>query len=172
MRWMCFVTAPFFEPVAFSASFSSGAIAALICSAADGDDCSSSRGASRRSSRIAELRTSSRIFFESSVVILRDELDEEPADERARVLERRQRLLLGPVSRAAAPEVVVLVEVPLLALREVVAAAGEAVLERGERLVAVDVDAARPRPCTWSSSPFRSAARFSLSTAVTIDAAK
>jgi hypothetical protein len=68
MRWMCFVTAPFFEPVAFAASFSRGAIAALICSAADATT-SSSRGASRRSSRIAELRTRSRIFFESSVVI-------------------------------------------------------------------------------------------------------
>jgi hypothetical protein len=65
---MCFVTAPFFEPVAFSASFSSGAIAALICSAAAATD-STSRGVSRRSSRIAELRTSSRIFFASSVVI-------------------------------------------------------------------------------------------------------
>src|SRR5262249_14238237 len=61
---------------------------------------------------------------------LGDELDEQTADEPARVLERRQRLLLGPGREAAAPEVVVLVEVPLLALREVVAAAGEPVLER------------------------------------------
>jgi hypothetical protein len=72
---------------------------------------------------------------------LGDELDEETTDERARVLERRQRLLLGPGREPAGPEVVVLVEVPLLALGEVVAAAGEPVLERGERLVAVDVDA-------------------------------
>src|SRR5712691_3752564 len=73
---------------------------------------------------------------------LRDELDEQVADEAAHVLERRQRLLLGPVREAAGPEVVVLVEVPLLALGEVVAAAGETVLERGERLVLVDLDAA------------------------------
>src|SRR4029079_3805015 len=71
-----------------------------------------------------------------------DELDEQPVDELARVLERRERLLLGPVVEAADPEVVVLVEVALLALREEVAAAGEAVLERCERLVAVDLDAA------------------------------
>src|SRR5207247_4242328 len=59
---------------------------------------------------------------------LGDKLDEEPAHERTRVLERRQRLLLGPGREPAAPEVVVLVEVPLLALGEVVAAAGERVL--------------------------------------------
>src|SRR5579864_4368603 len=69
---------------------------------------------------MAALRTSSRIVFE-----------------------RRERLLLGPVREAAAPEVVVLVEVPLAALREVLAPAGETVLERGERLVAVDVDPLR-----------------------------
>src|SRR5205807_1756371 len=39
------------------------------------------------------------------------------------------------------PEVVVLVEVALLALGEVVAPACEPVLERGERLLAVDSDA-------------------------------
>src|SRR5436305_13466484 len=72
---------------------------------------------------------------------LADELDEEAADEAAHVLERRERLLLRPVGEAAAPEVVVLVEVPLAALREVLAPACEPVLERGERLVAVDVDA-------------------------------
>ena len=71
---------------------------------------------------------------------LGDELHEEAGDELARVLERRQALLLGPVGEPAGPEVVVLVEVPLLALGEVVAPAGQAVLERGERLVAVDVD--------------------------------
>src|SRR5579884_1002571 len=72
---------------------------------------------------------------------LRDELDEEPADEAPGILERRQSLLLGPRGEAPAPEVVVLVEVPFLALREVVAPARQPVLERGERLVAVDVDA-------------------------------
>ena len=68
MRWRCFVIAPFFAPVALSSCFSSGAIAARICSAAVAT-WSSSRGDSRRSSRMAALRTSSRIFFESSVVI-------------------------------------------------------------------------------------------------------
>jgi hypothetical protein len=63
-RWMCLVIAPFFAPVAFVRSFSSGAIPVRICSAATAT-CSSSRGASRRSSRMAALRTSSRIFFES-----------------------------------------------------------------------------------------------------------
>src|SRR5258705_1167593 len=72
---------------------------------------------------------------------LPDELDEQVADEAANVLERRQSLLLGPVRETAGPEVVVLVEVPLLALREVVAAAGETVLERSECLVAIDIDA-------------------------------
>src|SRR5262249_26753251 len=68
------------------------------------------------------------------------DVDEETAHQLADVLERRERLLLGPVGQAAGPELVVLVEVPLLALREVVAAALEPALERGERLVAVDVD--------------------------------
>src|SRR5206468_10935734 len=67
----------------------------------------------------------------------RHELDEQAADERARVVERRQRLLLGPVREAADPEVVVLVEVPLLAPGEELAAPGEPVLEPREGLVAV-----------------------------------
>ncbi len=69
------------------------------------------------------------------------QLDEHAADELARVLERRQRLLLGPGREPARPEVVVLVEAFLGAVREVRAAAGEALLEVGELLVAVDVDA-------------------------------
>src|SRR5262249_8890983 len=71
---------------------------------------------------------------------LRGDLDEQAAGERAHLLERREHLLLGPVGEAARPEVVVLVEVLLLALREVVASALEPLLERGELLVAVDVD--------------------------------
>ena len=47
---------------------------------------------------------------------LRRDLDEQAADEAARLVERRQALLLGPVVQAADPELVVLVEVPLLAL--------------------------------------------------------
>ena len=72
---------------------------------------------------------------------LTDELDEHPAHELARVLERREHLLLGPARESAGPEVVVLVEALVLALREVRAAAGEPMLERSELLVAVDVDA-------------------------------
>ena len=77
-------------------------------------------------------------------VLRRDRLrdaDEDGARERAGLLERGQALLLGPGGEAAGPELVVLVEVPLLALREVLAPAGEAVLERGQGLVTVDVDA-------------------------------
>src|SRR5262249_61882906 len=51
------------------------------------------------------------------------------------------RLLLGPVRKAAGPEVVVLVEVALLARSEVLTAALEPVLGHRERLVTVDVDA-------------------------------
>ena len=71
---------------------------------------------------------------------LRRDLDEQAADQRAGVLERREQLLLGPVGQPAGPEVVVLVEVLLLALGEIVAAPLQAALERGELLVAVDVD--------------------------------
>src|SRR5439155_26489427 len=71
---------------------------------------------------------------------LADELLEHAADEVAGVLDRRQRLLLGPARHAADPEVVVLVEALVGALGEVRPAAGESLLERGELLVAVDVD--------------------------------
>src|SRR5439155_21275933 len=74
------------------------------------------------------------------------DLDEESAREGARLLERRLTLLLGPVVQAADPEVVVLVEVLLLALREEVAPPLEALLEPGELLVAVDVDPLGLRP--------------------------
>ncbi len=68
MRLMCLEIAPFFEPVAFACCLKSGSSPLRICSAATAT-FSSSRGVSLRSSRIAALRTSSRIFFESSVVI-------------------------------------------------------------------------------------------------------
>ena len=68
------------------------------------------------------------------------DVEEQLGDELARLLERRNGLLLGPVGQAADPELVVLVEVPLGALREVVPAPLQPVLERGESLVAVDVD--------------------------------
>src|SRR5262249_57571578 len=71
---------------------------------------------------------------------LPDELDEHAAGEAARLLQRRDALLLGPVRQATGPEVVVLVEALVGALREVVAAPVEAVVERGECLLAVDLD--------------------------------
>src|SRR6476620_1720480 len=72
---------------------------------------------------------------------LPDEVGEHLAGELACFLERRHRLLLGPVRETARPEVVVLVEALVLALREVVAVPLEPVLESGERLLAVDLDA-------------------------------
>ena len=77
-------------------------------------------------------------------ILVRDllgELDEHAAAERPDVLERRKHRLLGPVVQAADPEVVVLVEVALLACGEEVTPSGEAVVEPGERLVTVEVDA-------------------------------
>ena len=71
--------------------------------------------------------------------LVRD-VEEQLGDELPRLFERRDCLLLGPVGQAADPELVVLVEVPLGALREVVPAPLQPVLERGESLVAVDVD--------------------------------
>jgi len=59
--------APFAEPAAFACFLKSGSSAARICSAAEAT-CSSSRADSFRSGRIAASRTSSRIFFASSVV--------------------------------------------------------------------------------------------------------
>ncbi len=137
---MCLVIAPFFAPVAFSSSFSSGAIAARICSAADCDLLELTRGelAVLADRGVAdELADLLRVLGRD----LRDELQEEPADQLARVLERREHLLLGPGREPAGPEVVVLVEALFGAGREVVTAALEALLEVGELLVAVDVDA-------------------------------
>ena len=132
---MCFVIAPFFAPVAFARSFSSGWIDCEDLLGRDGDLLELAR---RELAVVADRGVADELADLLRVLRrdLRDELDEQPVDELARVLERRQRLLLGPVVQAADPEVVVLVEVPLLALREEVAAAREAVLERGERLVA------------------------------------
>ena len=167
---MCFVTAPFFEPVALSASLCERGEGLAICAAAFAT-WSSSRVESWRSSRIAdvadELADLLRVLGRD---LLRDVV-EQAADELAGLLERRQALLLGPGGEAAGPELVVLVEVPLLALREVLAAAREPLLERGELLVAVDVDALGLGP-TLSSRSARSAPRFSSSTCVTIEAAK
>src|SRR5439155_1290791 len=72
---------------------------------------------------------------------LPDEVGEHLAGEIAHVLERRHRLLLGPVGEPAGPEVVVLVEALVLALREELAAPLQTILQRGERLLAVDLDA-------------------------------
>ena len=76
-------------------------------------------------------------------VLARDRLCEagqDPARHRARLVERRQHLVLGPVGQAARPELVVLVEALVLALGEERTTAREALVERGELLVAVDVD--------------------------------
>ena len=123
-----------------SCSSRSGASAARICSAADRDLLELARGelAVVADRGVAdELADLLRVLGRD----LRDELDEEAADELARVLERREHLLLGPGREPAGPEVVVLVEALVLALGEVRAPAGEPLLERGELLVAVDVDA-------------------------------
>src|SRR4029079_18939677 len=65
---------------------------------------------------------------------------EDPAGHRARLVERGKHLVLGPVGQAAGPELVVLVEALVLALMEERATARKALVERGELLVAVDVD--------------------------------
>ena len=138
---MCFVIAPFFAPAALSSCFVSGAIASRICSAASGDLLELARvQLAVRADRAVpdELADLLRVLGRDRLA----EVLEHPADETTCLVERRQRRLLGPVRQAADPEVVVLVEAArLLALDEVVAAPGEPVLERGERLVAVDVDA-------------------------------
>ena len=68
------------------------------------------------------------------------QVGEDRARKRARVLERRHDLVLGPVREPPGPELVVLVEPLVLAGREVVAAALEPVVERRQLLVAIDVD--------------------------------
>ena len=138
----CFVRAPFFEPDAASSSARSGASASWICCAAVAT-CSCSRGASLRSERVAVARTSSRIFFGSSVETVPASSGKIPD-----ASERTSSSVGRPASSAqlretAGPEVVVLVEALVLALGEVVAAPLEPLLERGERLVAVDVDLLR-----------------------------
>src|SRR5439155_615686 len=74
---------------------------------------------------------------------LSDKVDEHATGQLARFLEGRHALLLGPVRKAAGPEVVVLVEALVPTLREVIAAALEAILERGECLLTVDLDPLR-----------------------------
>ena len=137
---MCFEIAPFFEPVALSCSLRSGASAARICSAATATS-SSSRGVSLRSSRIAALRTSSRIFFESSVVIWPTSSTNIPLTSLRASSSGGSTCSSAQRREPAGPEVVVLVEALVLALGEERAAAREPLLERGELLVAVDVDA-------------------------------
>ena len=68
------------------------------------------------------------------------QVGEDRARKRARLLERRHDLVLGPVREPPGPELVVLVEPLVLAGREVVAAALEPVVERRQLLVAIDVD--------------------------------
>ena len=128
-RWMCFVIAPFFEPVALSSCFSSGRIDCedLLRGRRDVLDLARAQLPVGPDRGIAdELADLLRVLRRE---LLREVL-EGARDERARVLEGRQRLLLGPVVQAAGPEVVVLVEALLGALREVVAPALEPNLER------------------------------------------
>src|SRR5262249_61967094 len=72
------------------------------------------------------------------------ELGEHAAAQSANLVERRESLLLAPVVETAHPEVVVLVEVTLLAGRGGVAPPGGPVLEGGELLGAVEGDVLRP----------------------------
>ena len=167
---MCLEIAPFLAPVAFACCLNSGSRPLRICSAATAT-FSSSRGVSLRSSRIAALRTSSRIFFESSVVIWLTRSGNIPPASVARVLERRHRLLLGPVREAAGPEVVVLVEALVPALREVVAAPLQPAFECGEGLLAVDLDALG-LALDLVLELVQVLLRAATSTAVTIEAAK
>ncbi len=137
---MRFVSAPFFEPDAFSASARSSVerLGDLLRRRADVLELARREPAVVADGRVAdELADLLRVLGRDRA----GDLDEEAGHQVADLLERRQALLLGPVREAAAPELVVLVEVALLALREVGAAPLQPVLERGERLVAVDVDA-------------------------------
>ena len=171
MRLMCFEIAPFFEPVAFASCLTSGRDALRICSRRLRDVLELAR---RELAVVADRGVADELADLLRVLgrDLADEVGEHPADEVARLLERRQRLLLGPVRQAAGPEVVVLVEALVLALREVVAAPLEAVLERGERLVAVDLDALGLGLDLVLEVVQVLLARVSTSTAVTIEAAK
>jgi len=160
---MCFVSAPFFEPLAFASCLFRGASACRIWIATL-PTVSSSFAVSLRSSRMAAFRTDSRSFFESSVVILGRHLDEQAADELACLLERREACSSAQLERRRVPEVVVLVEVPLLALGEVLPAALEPVLERDKLARRGPTMICSTRPLTLSSRPFRSFWRASTST--------
>ena len=74
------------------------------------------------------------------------ELGEDAAGELAGLLQRRQQLVLGPVVEPTGPELVVLVEVLLLAGGKVFATAGEPLLDSEDVLIAVDVDLLALRP--------------------------
>ena len=137
---MCFETAPFFEPVASSCSLRRPAsgVPDLLGGRADLLELARGELAVVADRGVAdELADLLRVLGRD----LADELDEHAADEPARLLERREQLLLRPGGETAGPEVVVLVEALVVALGEVRAPAREPLLERGEPLVAVDVDA-------------------------------
>ena len=142
-RLTCFVTAPFFEPGRLRQLLVQRRerVADLDRGRARPTRARAGRAGGRRGSRCCGRArgSSSSPRSRASGAISTNR----PPDEPARLLEGREQLLLGPVVQAADPEVVVLVEVLLLALGEVVAAPLEAALERGELLVAVDVDPLR-----------------------------
>ena len=82
-----------------------------------------------------------------------------------------ERLVLGPVREAARPELVVLVEALVLRGRQECTPPGEAPVEGDQLLVAIDVDLLR-LALDLVFEVGEVLARFSRSTAVTIDAAK
>ena len=167
-RFTCFVIAPFFEPEAFSSSARNGASAASICTAAAATD-STSRGARRRSSRVAVWRTSSRTRRGSSFVIFLASSTKTPVPSirisssvgsTASSAQLRGRAPRSRRPRRSAP-------CPRRSSRGV----GRAGRRGSKRLVTVEIDPLA-LPATLSSRSARSACRFSRSTAVTIEAAK
>ena len=136
---MCFETAPFFEPVASSWSCAEAGEGVPDLLGRRGDLLELARG---ELAVVADRGVPDELADLLRVLgrDLADELDEHAADQAAGLLERREQLLLRPGGETAGPEVVVLVEPLVGALREVRAPAREPLLERGEPLVAVDVD--------------------------------
>ena len=102
IRLMCFETAPFLEPVALSCSCAERRERRADLLGRDRDELELARG---EPAVVADRRVADELADLLRVLgrDLRDELDEEAADERARLLERRQRLLLGPGRRARGP---------------------------------------------------------------------
>ncbi len=169
-RFRCFVIAPFFDPVASASSARSDARDSRICCAA-APTFSSSRGVSLRSSRIAALRTSSRIFFESSV-------ESEPArSPKMPLTSARDSSSVGsPCSSAQferpraqkSSSSSKSFSLPFAKYARRRASRCSSAASASSRSTSMRAASA----VTLSSRSFRSDARFSTSTAVTIEAAK